>query len=319
MENQLHTVLGATGAIGQAVIKALKVRNLPIRGISRTKKLEGIETTSADVLDEGGITAGLEGATHTYLCVGLPYKSAIWQRDWEIVMKNVIKGCIANQSKLIFLDNMYMYGPPPLPIPFDENCSQQPITKKGLARKNTANLLLDAIKEQKIEGIIGRSADFYGEGSVNSPFYISFLERMLEGKAPQSLAKPGIKHTYANVEDNGKALVELALNEDCYGSVWHLPVGPPITIEEVTDLFNKVLETNFKVQFLPVFMRKILKMFIPPLKEVDEMMYQFDTPYIFSYEKFQNRFPDFAVTPYEEGIRSMVTWFQQNRDIEKNL
>jgi nucleoside-diphosphate-sugar epimerase len=185
-------------------------------------------------------------------------------------MQNVIDACEKASAKLIFLDNIYMYASP-LPIPFDEDTHQNPSSRKGKARKHTTDLFLKAIRDNKIEGVIGRLADFYGEASVNSPFYISFLERMLKSKRPQTLNPAEIEHTYADLLDNGRALVVLVLNDDCYGEVWHLPVGEPITTKGMLALFNKKLGSNFKLSVMPTLLKKILPIFIPILKETKEM------------------------------------------------
>ncbi len=211
-----------------------------------------------------------------------------------------------------------MYGPPPLRVPFDENHPQQPVTKKGQARKQTANILLEAFASGEVNGVIGRAADFYGPYAVNSPFYISFLERMLQAKAPQSLFPLDVKHTYAYTTDLGQALVMLALDPSTYKQVWHLPVGEPITMNEATDLFNKVLGTAYLTTYLPALMQQLLTLFIPPIREVREMLYQFDSPYVLSYEKFRKHFPDFRTTSYEDGIRAMVESFQQELSLKKN-
>jgi nucleoside-diphosphate-sugar epimerase len=134
---------------------------------------------------------------------------------------------------------------------------------------------------------------------------------MLKGKNPISIAKPGIKHTFANTTDNAKALVELALDPDSYGQVWHLPVGEPFTVEEITEIFNKELGTSFKTSFLPPLMRKLLSLFIPIIKEASEMLYQSDSEYIMRFDKFRTRFPDFKVTPFEAGIREMINSFKE--------
>jgi nucleoside-diphosphate-sugar epimerase len=227
------------------------------------------------------------------------------------MMQNVIDACSKCNANLIFLDNVYMYGPAPLAVPFNENHPQQPVLKKGTARKHTADLLLEAFERNKINGVIGRSADFYGPRAVNSQFYVSFLQNMLKGKAPQSLVKPGIKHTYSYTVDNAKALVSLALSPETYGQVWHLPVGEPITIEELTELFNQELGTSFKPSFMPPVLRKALSVFIPIFKDLGEMLYQYDTEYNMSFEKFSKHFPNFAVTSYQQGIREMVRSFRQ--------
>jgi len=308
MKYQIHTVLGANGAIGKAVIRELEVRQLQIRKVS-TKPT----WVQADLLSKEDAEKAIGGSSYVYLCVGLPYSAKVWEIQWPQVMQNVIDACEKAQAKLIFLDNIYMYASP-LPVPFDESTPQIPNSKKGKARKQTADLMIKAIRNNKIKGLIGRSADFYGEGAVNSLFYISFLERMLQNKGPQTLVSADIEHTYADVLDNGRALVELALNDDCYGEVWHLPVGEPITTNGMLAIFNEKMASNFEMSVMPTVFKKILPIFIPIIKEAREMEYQFEHKYVMSDNKFRKRFPNFKVSSYQDGINRMVEWF---KDIEK--
>jgi nucleoside-diphosphate-sugar epimerase len=164
--------------------------------------------------------------------------------------------------------------------------------------------------EKRIKAVIGRSADFYGEYSINSTMYISFLQNMLKGKAPQVLGQKNTVHSYAYAGDNGRALVLLALDDRCYGQVWHLPVGKPVTFEEINELMNSNLETNFQINYIPSFLRKILSYLVPPIKEVEEMLFQFQKPYEMNFEKFKKHFPDFKVTSYENGIKRMIESFR---------
>lgn len=305
MESKIHTVLGANGAIGKAVIKELEFRQLQIRKVS-TKPT----WVQANLLRKEETEKAIDGSSYVYLCIGLPYNAKIWETQWPQIMQNVIDACEKAQAKLIFLDNIYMYAPP-LPIPFGESTPQNPKSKKGKARKQTADLMIKALRDNKIKGLIGRSADFYGEGAVNSPFYISFLDRMLQDKGPQTLVSADVKHTYANVLDNGRALVELALNDDCYGEVWHLPVGEPITTNGMLAIFNEKLGSNFKVSVMPTLLKKTLPIFIPMLKEAKEMEYQFKQKYVMSDNKFRKRFPNFKVSSYHDGVNRMVDWFKE--------
>jgi len=316
---QLHTILGASGSIGRAVIQELQSKGINRQAVERTAKLKGINTIQADLLNRDEAIKAIQGSTHVYLCVGLPYRADVWKESWPLLMQNVIDACLATDAILIFLDNIYMYGPAPLSVPFDENHPQNPTTKKGLIRKQTVDLLLKAIKTNNLKAVVGRSADFYGPFAINSPLYFSFLQRMLEGKSPQSIAKRGIKHTYAYSVDNGKALVALALDTSTYGQVWHLPVGKPVAVEELTAIINKELGTNFKTNFLHPVMLKILSLFISPLKEIGEMLYQFDQDYQMSYEKFKTHFPDFKVTPYGQGIKEMIKSFKEETSLKTNI
>ncbi|MBX2873472.1 MAG: NAD-dependent epimerase/dehydratase family protein [Saprospiraceae bacterium] len=309
---QTHIVLGASGAVGKAVIQALQNRKLDVIAVARSINRDDIPCRKADLLIPKQAMAAVQGGTHVYLCVGLPYNKAVWKRDFPILMMNVIEACKKGGARLIYLDNIYMYGPAPLAIPFDETHPQQAATQKGKARKKTTDLLLAAVQKAEIKALVGRAADFYGPGAVNSPFYMSFLDRMLQGKAPQSIAISGVKHTYAYVPDIGRALVALALEESTYGQVWHLPVGEVITVEEMLDYYNATLGTDFKVSFLPAWMRKLLSLFIPTLKEVGEMNYQYETEYRMSFEKFRRQFPNFEVTSYKKGVEETVKYFQAN-------
>ena len=310
--NQLHVVLGGSGVIWNAILHELKSQWFQTKAIERKKSVEGFETVHADLLNLDQALQAIEWATHVYLCVGLPYDTVIWLRDWPILMSNVIAACEKNQAKLIFLDNIYMYWPVPLTVPFDEKHDQNPQTKKGEARKITTDLMLKSIKEKKIQGVIGRSADFYGPGAKNSIPYVSFLDPMLKNKEPRLLTDPKILHTYAYVLDNAKALIMLALDETTHWEVWHLPVGKPITLEYILDTFNKELNNKFRATVIPKFMQKILGLFIKPLKETQEMLYQFEYPYIMSSEKFLRKFPEFTITPYEVGLKEMVKSFKKD-------
>ncbi len=308
---QLHLVLGGSGAIGQAVIYELLQRNISVKAVERSKNVKNVETIKADLLEFEEAKNAISGASYVYVCVGLPYSAKVWETQWPKLIGNVIDACSLTNAKLIFLDNVYMYGPAPLSIPFDENEKQNPQTKKGKVRKIVADMILDAHKDNKIEAVIGRAADFYGPNTKNSILYVNFLENILNNKNPNWLAKLDKEHTYAYTQDIGKALVELALDNTTYGEVWHLPAGKKITIEEILKIINNELNTNYKISYTPGFIINILSVFIPVLRELKEMLYQFNNTYDMSWDKFHKKFPDFNVTSYEEGIRDMIKSFKK--------
>ena len=305
MNNSLHIVLGGSGTIGQAVISELKEKKLNIRAIQRKCTIEGVENIKANLYDLNQAKLAIKGGDYVYLCTAVPYSTKLWKTEWPKLVSNVIAACEEAGARLIFLDNIYMYGPVPLRVPFTEEHSQEPVSQKGKVRKIVADMILKAHQEGRIKAVIGRSADFYGP-SISSSLYISFLEKMLAGKAPQSLGGVDVVHTYAFTADNGRALVALALDENTYGQVWHLPVSPPVTAKEITSIFNKVLDSNFKVSQVPRLALTLLSLVVPTIKEVKEMLYQFDNPYVMSDEKFKKHFVNFKVTQLEDGLKQMV-------------
>lgn len=291
------------------MVRDLHSRGLEFREVNRQPLKQHPNQWKADIRNPTELDAVVQGSTHTYLCVGLPYKTSLWQSQWIPIMENVIEACERHQSRLIFLDNIYLYGHP-LPAPFDERTLQTPHSRKGGVRKKVADLLVRAMQEGRVQGVIGRSADFYGPGALNSVLYIQFLQNMLEGKAAQTLYPQDIPHTYADVDDVGRALVALALNEDCHGQAWHLPVGEPTSFREMHEHFNLLLGTRLKLKTMPEFLQGLLAPFVSVLRETAEMSYQFKRDYLMSFEKFRRRFPDFRVSTVEESARGMVESFK---------
>jgi nucleoside-diphosphate-sugar epimerase len=310
MKPECHVVLGGSGAIRRSVIGELQKRKIPVVHVGRTKPVVGVENRKADLLDSEQVFTAAIGASHVYLCAGIPYHHKIWEVEWPRMMANVIAACHKLHAKLIFVDNVYLYGPPPLSVPFTEDHPQSPTTKKGRVRKAVADALLAAHQQGKIQGVIGRAADFYGPDLVNSQLYVMVLKNMLAGKPPQWLGSPRAKHTYANTQDVGRALVALALHEKAYGQVWHLPVSDPITFAEIATMLNGWLGTRLSPSYMPAWLLVLASVFVPILAEVKEMNYQFTQDYLMDWSKFRQAFPDFAVTPFASGLRAMLDSFQ---------
>lgn len=295
-----NVVIGAGGCVADAVIKALLAEGKDVRGIGRNH---------VDARDTAALTQAIAGAGTVFLCVGLPYRTKIWQRDWPLIMKAALSACSANDARLVFFDNCYMYGPAPLAVPLTEQHSQQPVSRKGSVRKMIADMAMAANEEGSVSVVIGRSADFYGPGAVNSPFFIRFLENILDGKRPQTLIPDGPIHSYTYVPDAARALVRLAFDDGAMGQVWHLPSEPPVDINTMIVHFESALGRELNVQFLPRWVRRALALVSADVYEASEMAYQFDSDFVFSDARFRERYPDFATTALRDGVKSMVDHF----------
>lgn len=309
-KKESHVVIGGTGNIGQFVVQELLERGKTVTILERRQKdhPQGASFVICDVKVRQNLIETLTGATHVYLCVGLPYERKVWKNELPTIIQHCIDACLHHQSKLIYLDNIYMYGPAPLEIPFTENSPQQPSSEKGKIRKYCSDMILNAIENLGLKAVIGRAADFYGPGASNSYLYIEFLEKLVKGKSPAWLFKKGVPHTYACTTDIANALVKLAEADDCLGQVWHLPVGEPVTIEDILTVMNASLNLKKSMSILPRPIRKGLSFVIPVLKEVEEVSFQFDQPYSMSWDKLRTRFPDLQPTPAKLAVQKMVDY-----------
>ena len=161
----LHFILG-DGVIGQAVADELARLGQPLTLASRSgpKGASPHAHTRVDALDAAALRAATRGCSHLYLTLGLPYVTAVWQRDWPRVMQATIDAALAHDAVLVFFDNVYAYGPVPLRVPMREDHPLQPPSCKGAVRASLGHLLARAQHDRGLKWEIGRSADFYGPG-----------------------------------------------------------------------------------------------------------------------------------------------------------
>ncbi|KUK75810.1 MAG: NAD-dependent epimerase/dehydratase, partial [Proteiniphilum acetatigenes] len=125
-----HTILGAGGSIGNALTHTLLEKGEEVRLVSRSKQpIEGVESVRGDLTSYANTLEGVRQSDIVYLCAGLPYDAKIWKTNWPKIMRNTIDACKEAEAKLIFFDNVYMYGK--VADIMTEETPYHPISKKG--------------------------------------------------------------------------------------------------------------------------------------------------------------------------------------------
>jgi nucleoside-diphosphate-sugar epimerase len=303
----MQTILGANGAIGSVLAKELRNYTDRIRLVSRNPKKvnDKDELFQADVSDDSLIKKAIEGSDVVYLVVGFDYKLKVWQHTWPKCMRTVLDDCIMNKSKLVFFDNIYMYDKNAIPH-MTEDSIMDPPSKKGLVRKEIADMLLHEVKSGKLTALIARSADFYGPDTKTSFLIELVYKNLKKGKRPMWLIDPDKKHSFTYTPDAASATALLGNTADAYNQVWHLPTDKNIlTGKEMIRLFAQEMKREAKVTVLPMWLLRTLGLFNPLMKEMPEMMYQYDRDYFFDSTKFDKRF-DFKTTTYREGVKRII-------------
>jgi nucleoside-diphosphate-sugar epimerase len=302
-----QTILGANGTIGKLLAKELLNYTQDIRLVSRNpeKVNESDELFPADLTDANMVDKAIEGSDIVYLVVGFDYNLKTWQNNWPKLMKATIESCIRHQAKLVFFDNVYMYDKSAIPN-MTEDSPINPSSKKGLVRKEIADMILKAVAEKKISALIARAPDFYGPGNQNSYLIQVVYNNLIKGKNANWFINANKKHSFIYTPDAAKACALLGNTPDSYNQVWHLPTDDhTLSGQEWLDLFNKEMKTDKKLSILPMFLIRILGIFMPFMREMPEMMYQYDQDYFFDSTKFQKRF-NFTPTSYQAGVKQIV-------------
>ncbi|MHA2313458.1 MAG: NAD-dependent epimerase/dehydratase family protein, partial [Candidatus Thorarchaeota archaeon] len=160
-KDELHVVIGASGGIGNTIIRELSVQGKPVRGVNRSGEAvvpEGVEVLKGSIADLVSARSVCEGATVVYHCANAPYTE--WPRLFPLITEGVIEGAASAGAKLVFCDNLYMYGP--VAEPMREDMPYNATGSKGSSRAEAANGIMDAHKSGKIRATIGRASDYYG-------------------------------------------------------------------------------------------------------------------------------------------------------------
>jgi len=305
----MQTILGAGGAIGTELAKALPQYTDTIRLVSRNpeKVNESDVTYSADLMDSEAVKKAVSGSDICYLTVGLKYDKKVWRRSWPVIMKNVIDACEEHGSKLVFFDNVYLYDPDHL-NPMTEETPVNPSSEKGKVRAEIVKMLWDAAEENRITALVARSADFYGPG-FEKPLSIlieTVFKPLNQGSTANWLGGDSFKHSFTYTPDAGKATALLGNTPEAFGKSWHLPTASnPYTGKEWVEEIAEAMNQKPKYRTVSTLIVRLMGLFMPIMRENVEMMYQYDRDYVFNSDKFEEKF-NMQPTPYEEGIRNVI-------------
>lgn len=299
----MQTILGAGGDIGKLLALELKNYTSRIRLVSRNpiKVNDTDELFIADLTNREAVFEAVKGSSVVYLTVGYAYKLKIWKQLWIPTMQNTIDACLAHGAKLVFFDNIYMYGKEAMSH-ITEDCLIDPPSKKGKIRATVAQILLDAVKREKLEALIARSADFYGKASKNSVLKILVMDNFRKGKRACWQSDLTKIHSFTFTADAAKGTALLGNTEDAYGEVWHLPTSPEkLTGKDYIDLTAELMNVKSRHFVLSKTLIGLLGLFMPQMKELKEMQYQNDRDYFFDSSKFNKRF-NYTPASYRQGI-----------------
>ena len=288
-----QTILGAGGAIGIELAKALTAYNTDIRLVSRQpeKVNPGDHLFSADLTKKEDVFKAVEGSDIVYVTVGFPYKTSLWRDTWPPFIQNVIEACLRNNTRLVFFDNVYAIGADNVHH-ITEASPISPTSKKGNVRADVDKLILDSIEKKNLPAIITRAPDFFGGTShANSVIMNLVYDNLVKGKKAQWFCNAKVIHSMGFVPDLAKGTAILGNTAEAYGQIWNLPTDPQrITGEQWITLFAAEMDAPNKYQVLPNWLVRSLGLFMPVMVELAEMNYQYDRDYYFDSSKFNRHF-----------------------------
>jgi nucleoside-diphosphate-sugar epimerase len=239
-------------------------------------------------------------ADQVVLAVGFDYAAKVWEQAWPLAMRHVLAAAEQSGARVVFVDNLYMYGPQRTPLVEDMNLTSQ--GRKPKVRAEVTRLWQDAVAAGRVTMAAVRASDFYGPGVLSSHLGDQAIGALAAGRAATLIIPPDQPHDFAYVPDIARAVVTLLdAPDDAFGQSWHVPNAPTCSVRALVEMAASALEAPAKISTIPPPLLPLLGLVIPFVREMAEMRFQWDRPYQVDAGKFAQRFWSDA-TPFEVGI-----------------
>ncbi len=304
--SELHAVLGATGAIGAAVVAELTARGHRVRAVSR-HATAGPHSLRADIGTTDGAVAACEGAAVVYQCAQPEY--ARWAEEFPRLTRVVLTGVEKAGAKLVMADNLYVYGP--VKGPMTEDLPHAATGPKGRARAEVDRLILEAHRSGRIRAALGRASDYYGPGGVNTVLGPTVFAAAAAGRTVRWVGDLDQPHTVSYLPDIAAALVTLGERTGSEGRAWHLPAAAPVTGREFLGLVRAAAGGELKCVGLSRRVQRLIGLFNPVVRELGETTYQRDRPFVPDDSAFRDAFGPVKVTSHAEGVAATLDWYRR--------
>ncbi len=310
--NELHVVFGA-GPLGRSVVNELVRRGQPVSMISRSGTMaeppQGVELVSGDLYNPSVVRALTQGASVVYQCAQPDYWE--WPQKFPPLQAAIIEGLTGSATKLIIGENTYLYGDTN-GKPLTEDLPYLAHTRKGKVRADMSEAALTAHKEGRVRVALARGSDFFGPWALGSSHGERVFYPALTGKAAGFAGRLDVPHTATYIEDFGRAMVILGERDEALGQAWHVPSDQPtISQGEFARLVFAETGHPVKMSAMGKAMLRLGGLFIPSAREIVEMMYEFEKPFVVDSSKFERAF-GLGATPLAESIKSTVAWYREH-------
>lgn len=300
--SDVHVVFGASGGIGNAVVRELARNGESVRGVNRSGTAivpAGVEMAAADASNIDDVRRVMQDATVVYQCL------------FPAVQDAIIEVASETGAKLVVANNNYMYDPTMGPMSEDSPHSYGR-REGGKFYAEMAEQAIAAHQSERIRATVGQASDIYGPNVLHGIGSDQVFGPVMSGKPANFLGDLDVLHTYTYADDCARGLVMLGQREEALGEIWHIPSADPITSRELLDMIFEEMGEEPKVRVANGVLLSGLAMFNSDMRRLKrEKVYQFTTPWIIDHSKYEQAF-GIDVTPHPEAARQTVAWYKEH-------
>ncbi|MCC3775472.1 NAD-dependent epimerase/dehydratase family protein [Streptomyces sp. UNOB3_S3] len=305
----LHVVIGF-GPAGAATARLLVEKGHSVRVVTRSGRSPepGIEHVALDAADRERLNAAVRGADAIHSCAAPPYHR--WAGEWPSLASSLCAAAEDSGAVLVMLGNLYGYGP--VDGPMTEELPLVATGPKGRVRAAVWEQARKLHEQGRIRAVEVRASDFFGPGVTDGGHLAArVVPRLLRGKAVSTLGDPDAPHSWSYLPDVAAALVEVAGEERAWGRAWHVPTEPALSVREMAGRLADEAGTGpVAVRGLPPAVLGLASVFSPLIRELKEIRYQFDRPFVIDSSAYEAAFAVRA-TPVADQVKATVDWWRE--------
>lgn len=309
MSDELHVIFGS-GPVGCWTARALRDKDVQVRAVNRSGKRpelmpSDVEMIRANASNAGEASAAAEGADVVYQALNPPYQE--WENLFPGLQRGALGAAARGGARYVSVENLYMYDPRE---PMKEDSPIAPRSKKGALRAQMAQEVMDGHRRGEVRAALLRSSDYYGPGVTGSTMGERVFGNLVAGKKAQVSGSAVLPHSFAYIEDVGRAAATLGTDERSLGKVWFTPHAAAVTQGQMVEKAAGVLGIEPRMAVLSPLMMRLAGLFVPEARASVEMMYQFTEPFVVGSDRAQREF-GLQPTPIDAGIERTVRWYKE--------
>lgn len=293
----LYVVVGA-GGTGTATARLLANAGHRVRIVTRSGSgpvHPGVEIIAADATDLDGLIEVSRGAEALFNCAAPPYHT--WPQALPRLATAQLTAAERTGADYVLLDNLYAYGS--VDGPMMESLPLAPNSVKGRLRAELWQQALAAHEAGRVRVTTVRASDFVGAGA-NSVFSLLVAPKVLAGRSAAVPADLDAPHSWTATTDAARALAAVSQDDRAWGHVWHAPTNLPVSVRQLAHQLADLAGVSApKLRTIPSWALRMAGLFSPAARELPEMQYQFQRPFVLSSSLTEQTF---SLTPAPLGV-----------------
>ncbi|WP_314194294.1 NAD-dependent epimerase/dehydratase family protein [uncultured Arthrobacter sp.] len=303
----LYVVTGA-GPVGWTVAEQLAERGERVRVLTRSGSGPDhplVEKRQADVSNPGLLGDAFEGAAAVFHCIhGSSYTAAAWAQELPAAEQAVLAAAGEAGAVVAFPESLYSYSDP-------ERVMTEDSPREAAGGKRGVRAALLRVREASATDTVSVVAgDFFGPRVRMAHAGERMVPAVLARRQLQVVGRADQPHSFTYIADLAATMIRAAGRPELWNRVLHAPTNRPLTQRQIAQAFAAAAGVPpAKVHAVPGWVLRTLGMFSADMKELGEMLYQFQRPFVMDSTVSEEQL-GLRPTPLQEAAKETVEWWR---------